>query len=192
MNVAPVFTECVSNGSGQGRSRGESREVMKRLQGLIEQIEAQSNPSARALLQECLEALLAFYGEGLARVLEQLRTEATAAQVLERLLQDQTVSALLLIHGLHPVPLEARLQAALEKVRPYMQSHGGGIEFLGVVDDVAQVRLQGTCQSCPSSTITLELAVRRAVEEACPDLLGLEVATMEKEKEEPHVPGHSR
>jgi len=35
--------------------------------------------------------------------------------------------------------------------------------------------LEGTCKTCPSSTITLELAVRRAVEEACPDLAGFEV-----------------
>jgi Fe-S cluster biogenesis protein NfuA len=94
---------------------------------------------------------------------------------LKRLLQDQAVKGLLLIHGLHPVALEKRLRDALEKVRPYMQSHGGNIELLGLENDVARVKLEGTCKTCPSSTVTLELAVRRVVEEACPDLLGFEV-----------------
>ena len=97
------------------------------------------------------------------------------ARALERLGQDPAVSGLLLIHGLHPVSLETRLRAALEKVRPYMQSHGGNIELLNLENEVARVRLAGTCKSCPSSAITLELAVRRAVDEACPDLLGFEV-----------------
>jgi len=57
-----------------------------------------------------------------------------------------------------------------------MQSHGGNIELLSLENEVARVKLQGTCKSCPSSAVTLELAVRRAVEEACPDLLGFEVA----------------
>jgi Fe-S cluster biogenesis protein NfuA len=77
--------------------------------------------------------------------------------------------------------LEKRLRGALEKVRPYMQSHGGNIELLSLEDDVARIRLQGTCKTCPSSAVTLELAVRRAVEEACPDLLGFEVVGMNED-----------
>ena len=40
-------------------------------------------------------------------------------------------SHLLLLHGLHPVPLEARVRAALDEVRPYLESHGGDVELLG-------------------------------------------------------------
>jgi Fe-S cluster biogenesis protein NfuA/nitrite reductase/ring-hydroxylating ferredoxin subunit len=81
----------------------------------------------------------------------------------------------LLIHGLHPVSLEARLREALDKVRPYMKSHGGNVELVHLENDTARLRLDGACKTCPSSSATLELAVRQAVEEACPDLLGFEV-----------------
>lgn len=37
------------------------------------------------------------------------------------------------------------------------------------------MRLQGSCSGCPSSAATLELAIKQAIEEACPDLLGLEI-----------------
>jgi Fe-S cluster biogenesis protein NfuA len=56
-----------------------------------------------------------------------------------------------------------------------MRSHGGNIELLSLENDVARLKLEGTCKTCPSSTVTLELAFRRAVEEACPDLFGFEV-----------------
>jgi Fe-S cluster biogenesis protein NfuA len=170
---APQFTECVSPADAVPV---DSRQMARRLQELIEQIENQPNPASRALLQDCLQSLLAFYGEGLSRIVAHLEAaNGEAGPILDRMLQDQAISGLLLIHGLHPVPLETRFHAALEKVRPYMQSHGGNIELLSLENDVARVRLQGTCKSCPSSTITLELAVRHAVEEACPDLLGFEV-----------------
>ena len=44
---------------------------------------------------------------------------------------DGVVGSLLLIHGLHPVPLEERVTGALDEVRPYMKSHGGDVELLG-------------------------------------------------------------
>ena len=77
-----------------------------------------------------------------------------------------------------------------------MQSHGGSIDLLSLENDVARVRLRGTCKTCPSSSITLELAVRRAVDEACPDLLAFEVVTekteLNEEPKETHVSGNSR
>lgn len=155
----------------------DSRQMAKRLQELIEAIGQQPSPSARAMLQECLETLLAFHGEGLQRILCHVQGAGLEGEkIFERIMKDGSLRGLLLIHGLHPDSLETRLRQALETVRPYMQSHGGNIELLGIENDVARVRLQGTCKSCPSSGVTLELAVRRAVEEACPDLLGIEVA----------------
>jgi Fe-S cluster biogenesis protein NfuA/nitrite reductase/ring-hydroxylating ferredoxin subunit len=76
---------------------------------------------------------------------------------------------------LHPISLEERLTEALDQVRPYMESHGGNVELLSLENDYAKLRLQGHCKTCPSSSVTLELAVRSAIEEACPDLAGFEV-----------------
>jgi len=174
--AAPQFTECVSEKNGGVPSPGNSRQVARRLQELIEQIQQHQNPAARALLQECLQLLLGFYGEGLSHLVTQMQSAGSEGrQLLERLLKDEAISRLLLIHGLHPDSLETRLQRALDSVRPYMQSHGGNIELLSLENDIARIKLEGTCKSCPSSTITLDLAVRRAVEESCPDILGFEV-----------------
>jgi nitrite reductase/ring-hydroxylating ferredoxin subunit len=56
-----------------------------------------------------------------------------------------------------------------------MESHGGDVELLGIADGVARMRLVGHCDGCPASESTLELAIKKALEETAPDLEGLEV-----------------
>jgi Fe-S cluster biogenesis protein NfuA/nitrite reductase/ring-hydroxylating ferredoxin subunit len=142
----------------------------------VEKIEALPDGEARQMLGETLETVLRFYGHGLQQILNLLKLQAPEGEkALEALVADPGISALLLIHGLHPVPLAERLQQALDKVRPYMESHGGNVELVALEDEHARLRLRGHCETCPSSTVTLELAVRAALEEACPDLAGFEV-----------------
>jgi len=162
---------ATSADSGNG-----SHDRTKRIQEIIEQIEAFPNPAARTLMHECLQSVLGMYGEGLGHVVTTLEQDGMAGKkILSQLLGNSLLRSLLLIHGLHPQDLETRLKEALDKVRPYMQSHGGNVEIISLEGEVARLRLIGACKTCPSSRITLELAVRKAIEEACPDLAGFEV-----------------
>jgi nitrite reductase/ring-hydroxylating ferredoxin subunit len=56
-----------------------------------------------------------------------------------------------------------------------MESHGGNVELLSLHDGVARIHLQGSCSDCAASSVTLELAIKQALEEAAPDLEALEV-----------------
>lgn len=153
------------------------------IQQILEQIEALPNPATRELIQEFMEATLAFYGQGLARVLQVVSESGPDGQkVYQHLINDKVVRGLLLIHDLHPADLESRLRDALDQVRPYLQSHGGNVELITLKDERARLRLQGTCKSCASSAVTLELAIRQAIEEACPDLVGFEVEGVAQER----------
>jgi Fe-S cluster biogenesis protein NfuA/nitrite reductase/ring-hydroxylating ferredoxin subunit len=169
----------MSNAEAQGVSASAQAEFAregKRIQEWVEKIQAHPDPAARAMLEDCLGSVLGFYGHGLERMLKIVDEQgADGAKLRDAFLADAGISGLLLIHGLHPVPLEQRLATALEKVRPYMQSHGGGVELVSLENDHAVLKLEGHCKTCPSSTVTLELAVRSAIEEACPDLQGYEV-----------------
>jgi Fe-S cluster biogenesis protein NfuA/nitrite reductase/ring-hydroxylating ferredoxin subunit len=60
-------------------------------------------------------------------------------------------------------------------VRPYLGSHGGDVKLLGVKDGVVHLRLEGTCHGCPSSTVTMKLAIEKAIEEAAPEVVRIEV-----------------
>src|SRR4051794_39244735 len=111
---------------------------------------------------EMVQALLDMYGEGLQRILD--RVDGTP------LADDELVSHLLLLHDLHPVPQDQRVREALESVRPYLESHGGDVELVGVEEAVVKVRLHGSCSGCPSSTMTLKLAIEDAIQKAAPEV----------------------
>ena len=68
------------------------------------------------------------------------------------------------------IAMETRVLRALEKVRPYLHSHGGDVEFVSVADGVVRLKLLGSCGSCPSSSVTLKNAVEEALYEAAPDI----------------------
>jgi Fe-S cluster biogenesis protein NfuA/nitrite reductase/ring-hydroxylating ferredoxin subunit len=155
----------------------------ERLQKLLAEVEALPYPGARELIQDCMGAVLGFYGAGLKRILQVVSEDgAEGRKVFRDLIRDDVVKGLLLIHDLHPLDLEARLLQALDKVRPYLKSHGGNVELISLQNDTARLRLQGTCQSCASSSVTLELAIRHAIEQACPDLAHFEVEGVTQEK----------
>ena len=73
------------------------------------------------------------------------------------------------------VPDHARVQAALDRIRPFLQRDGGDIELLGVVDRRARVRLVGNCAGCPSAAVTVYLGVETYRREQVPDLEGIQV-----------------
>ncbi len=162
----------------------------QRIQEIIEEIDKLPNPAARSLMHECVESVVSFYGIGLNRILQIIKRSGIDGQKpYHDLINDTVVRGLLLIHGLHPVSLETRLQEALQKVRPYLESHGGNVEVLNFSDGFARLRFVGTCQSCPSSAVTLELALRQAIEEACPDLAGFEVDGLTAVKKDSDIGG---
>jgi Fe-S cluster biogenesis protein NfuA/nitrite reductase/ring-hydroxylating ferredoxin subunit len=155
----------------------------ERLQQLLAEVERLPYPGARELIQDCMEAVLGFYGAGLKRILKVVSEDGSEGRkVFRDLIRDDVVKGLLLIHDLHPLDLETRLVEALDKVRPYLKSHGGNVELISLESDVARLRLQGTCQSCASSSVTLELAIRHAIEQACPDLVHFEVEGAAQDK----------
>ncbi len=126
--------------------------------------------------EELVRLLMEFYGSGLERILEIVVEKSPApAETLASLVADPMITSLLVLHDLHPLPVEHRVEEALESVRPYLGSHAGGVEFLGVDDGVAYLRLQGSCDGCASSTITVQHAIERAIVEAAPEVIRVDV-----------------
>ncbi len=158
------------------QEKQEQPDWSARIDTLLQEVATFSDPQAQAVTEELLQTLLAMYGEGLTRMLELTARHETAGEaIIDDYANDELVSALLLLHGLHPIDVETRVTQALESVRPYLRSHGGNVELLGVRDDVAYLRLQGSCNGCPSSSVTLKLAIEEAITKAAPDLERLQV-----------------
>ncbi|MFE9576177.1 NifU family protein [Nocardia sp. NPDC006044] len=129
--------------------------------------------AARARAESLVREVADLYGAGLRRVLRLLGNDTGT---IERLVRDDLVASLLLVHGLHPHDVQTRIRTALDTVRPYLGSHGGDVALLGVEDGVVRLELSGSCKTCPSSSVTLELAVEDAVRAAAPEIVSIEVA----------------
>jgi Fe-S cluster biogenesis protein NfuA len=103
------------------------------------------------------------------------RTGESGQASLAAFAADGLIGSLLLLHGLHPVDLETRVRLALDKVRPYLRSHGGNVELLDIADGAVRLRIQGSCHACPPSAQALQQAIEEALYEVAPDVTALEV-----------------
>src|SRR3984885_5192901 len=154
------------------------RDVGARVEELLASLRSAPGPAAAAA-EELVRLLVGLYGDGLGQVVAVLREQGQAgAEMLDRLTEDPLVESLLLLHDLHPLDVDARIQRALDQVRPYLGSHAGGVEYLGVTDGVARLRLEGSCHGCPSSTATVELAITGAITDAAPEVTDVVVEGM--------------
>jgi Fe-S cluster biogenesis protein NfuA len=148
---------------------------LARLDALIRDAE-RLDPAARTCVQGMMQAVLDLHGAALEQLLGHLEQAGEPGRaILDACAQDEVVSGLLLLHGLHPLDLEARVWQALEGVRPYLRSHGGNVELLGVRDGLVRLRLHGSCDGCPSSAVTMRQTIEEAIYTKAPDVTGVEV-----------------
>jgi Fe-S cluster biogenesis protein NfuA len=161
-----------------------TRARVAEVEGLLDRLDALPDAGAREVAVGTVAAVLELYGEGLRRVVSLIGP----GQARE-LARDELVGHLLLLHGLHPVGVAARVREALDSVRPYLESHRGDVELLAVdLSDevgggVVRLRLEGSCDGCPASAMTLKGAIEEAVLAAAP-----EVARVEAEGLDAHAP----
>jgi Fe-S cluster biogenesis protein NfuA len=143
-----------------------------RISALLGELEHSAGPTTWPRVQELVQRVVGLYGAGLERVLAAaVEAGAPPDRLTQELGADALVASLLVLHGLHPRSVRERVEEALDTVRPYLASHAGDVELLDVDDEgVVRLRWLGTCQGCPSSRITLEHAVERAIAEAAPEV----------------------
>lgn len=143
------------------------------------QASASGGTVARERAEELIRLVTDLYGAGLERFMELLYDKGLLDdELLATLAEDELLASLLLVHGLHPYSLETRVEQALESVRPYLGSHGGDVELLEVTDEgTVKLRLLGSCDGCPSSSVTLKLSVEGAIEAAAPEITVIDVET---------------
>jgi Fe-S cluster biogenesis protein NfuA/nitrite reductase/ring-hydroxylating ferredoxin subunit len=166
-------------GDAQWRSAGD------RIQTLLDATSA-GGTVARERAEQLVREVVELYGAGLARIMATVGDGAGHGAV-DRLVADDLVASLLLVHGLHPHDLRRRVSDALDRVRPYLGSHGGDVHLLGIVGDAVQLQFAGSCKSCPSSAVTLELAVEDAIRAAAPEVSSIDVVAPQAAPAQPAV-----
>jgi len=154
----------------------EFRSQLQRIEELVRAVESAADPNVRASAVELVTALMSLHGAGIERMMEiAFVTTSSGAETIDRFGADDLVSSLLLLYNLHPVAFDERVGQALDKVRPYLKSHGGDVELLGTEEGVIRLRLVGSFHGCGSSPATLGQMIEEAVYDAAPDLVAIEV-----------------
>jgi len=175
-------------GPDETQDDAQWRTAGDRIQTLLD-ASSSGGAAARERAEQLVREVTDLYGAAL----ERMMAVALAADpgLAHRFAVDDLVASLLLVHGLHPYDVERRVSDALDSVRPYLGSHGGDVSLLGVDDGVVRLQFQGSCKSCPSSAVTLELAVEDAVRAAAPEIASIEVVAAEKETATTVIPAES-
>ncbi|HEX3566563.1 MAG TPA: NifU family protein, partial [Acidimicrobiales bacterium] len=145
------------------------QEVLGRIGELAEVLTSHPDPRVADQVTELLDWVDAFHRDGLGRLVEMIRSWRGEI-FLESVSADEVVGTFLAAYGLGEATdtvaeATAAVEAALLQVRPLVESHGGDIEVVSVVDGVVSVRMKGTCDGCPSSSATLTYGVEQALRE---------------------------
>jgi Fe-S cluster biogenesis protein NfuA len=149
---------------------------VQQIEGLIHHLETIADATVQANMRSLVQSLLELHGAGLEQIIAIVsQADAPGDTIMDRLVRDDLVSSLLLLHGLHPVDLQTRVQRALDKVRTYLDAHGGQVALLSIVDGVVRLRLQGSGHDHTSSAAVLKQAIEEAIYESAPDVTALEV-----------------
>ncbi|MGQ0793283.1 MAG: NifU family protein [Deltaproteobacteria bacterium] len=148
---------------------------IQKIENLVEEIERFPDPNVRAKAKELVQSVMDLHGAGIGRMME-IIMDGGGDGIADAMAGDDLVNNLLLLYGLHPLSLEERVLKSLDKVRPYLKSHGGNVEIISVDEGrgAVRLRLQGSCKSCPSSAMTLKLAIEEAIYGYCPDVTAIE------------------
>ncbi len=156
---------------------------MQRVDELVQEIETWADPNLRSKAVELVQALMDFHGAGIDRMMEITANKGAAGfAIFDEFAKDNLVGNMLLLYGLHPLDIETRIKNALEKVRPSLNLHEGNVELLSVNDGVVNLRLQGNCDGCPSSALTLKHTIEEAIYNAAPDVVSIEVENLTESK----------
>uniref|UniRef100_UPI0040487FBE NifU family protein n=2 Tax=Roseivirga sp. TaxID=1964215 RepID=UPI0040487FBE len=64
-----------------------------------------------------------------------------------------------------------RVEAALDKIRPFLKADGGDVRVLEITDDmVVKLELVGACESCPMSHMTMKAGIEEAIKRDLPEI----------------------
>lgn len=153
------------------RDNREFQRRAEKIEVLVGRVRELPDENARNTALELLQEVMDLHGSVMEQILElTLETGEPGHALMQSFGADPIISGLLVLYDLHPDDVETRIGRALEKVRPYLHSHGGDVEMISFHDGVLNLRLTGHCDGCAGSTATLKTSVEQAIHEVAPEV----------------------
>jgi hypothetical protein len=154
-------------------TRDEPRMRGEDIERLLDAVQGAAGPAAWPRVEALVAAIVELYGSGLERILATARASAHDPAALDaRLVADELVANLLLLHGLHPLALHERIGLALEHARSVVPSLAD-LELVGIEDGVVNLRVSNGA-TIGSASVPTHI-VGTAIERAAPEVSGLRI-----------------
>lgn len=116
------------------------------------------------------QAIDTLNAEAFRRLIRALKDVPGFAGVLRDVAGDEVVYAVLRRHNILKASLAERVDIALRSVRPMLESHGGDVEVVAIDLPRIDVRFLGACDGCPASALTFYSGVKKAIQDAVPEI----------------------
>jgi len=164
----------------------DEKDFQRRIQqigDLVQELDTIADPELRARTKNLVQLILDLHAAGIERTLEVIATNEDVGQrMIDDLGRDPLVSSLLVLYGLHPLDIDARIARAVEKLVPKIRKNGGELELESSQNGFVKLRVRVTAHGCGSPAKTLKSMIEDAIYEAAPDINGLQIEGLEEPK----------
>lgn len=156
--------------------RDDRRRTQRRIEELVAALEDSPDLQARIDAGELMSCVLDVHGAAIARLLAILAdTRLSGQPLIEMLAADDSVSAMLLLHGLHPDVLSTRVRHAVAKLRPLLGAQGALVELVAATEDSVHLRLSGEWNGRKPSAESVRDEIEAAIFEMAPEVTAVEI-----------------
>jgi len=139
-------------------------------------LETTVDPATRSIAIEAVQTLMEFHGAAVSKVVKILADGgAVGSTLLARMAQDDLVSSMLLLYGLHPDDFKSRVHSALDRARPAVQKLGGNIISVDVTDNIVRLRVDRDGHGCQSTVGKIKNAIEEAIFDKAPEVSAIEI-----------------
>jgi Fe-S cluster biogenesis protein NfuA len=152
-----------------------TRERIQKIEELIQHLDETGDAESRELISQLLQALMDLHSACLGRIVTVLSDYGNPGrEILSTLGDDEMVSGLLLLYGLHPIPLAERIKSALHSLQPLLDSAKASVEIVSVDPEIVKLRIETNSNGgCHSNSTQLKEAIENAIVSVAPDVANL-------------------
>jgi len=147
------------------------QDVASSIEALLDDIGRHSDPAVHAAAGELVRLMMKLYGAGLQQIVTIVEL-AAGKTLVQRMASDPAVSALLALHGLHPIDMPTRVRYAVDSAKRKLGSHGEDVSLEGVHPDTGIVHVRISGGGC--GVATLRDVVENAILDAAPEVANIE------------------
>ena len=71
--------------------------------------------------------------------------------------------------------MEKKINEVLDKLRPFLMSEGGDVEFVKYEDGICYIKFIGACSECPLNNVTFDEGIKEALINEIPEIVDVKL-----------------